>query len=212
MDLKNNKIDKKINYGFLNKDIEYCRDIMLNRRINEGAYTLIKENYNTFIKLDKDDKNIFINDLNNYDFVFCLYTSSLLKKPIQREISGKLEDKLLILAYDYSDLVFPERFIFTKEGFTNLDFLSDEDFYDRLKEYKFKVNIKSLNKIINLTNNHFSITKIINEDSIQRYCNLFDLLLINNTYINRKDLEDFINLDFKVKLDILTVLKDKYAK
>lgn len=171
-------LKKKIAFGELRSYLNLYEEIFTN---NKYYYDIKKELKNTKF----------------YDLVFSIILKNILENNIVRFYQGKISEVAETLEKDKLNVLHNKSFFeFDKKGIANIDFSIAET--DNLKNLKNEVNAISIIKVLQLTDKWFNIPAKYNEDSLRRYFNIFDLILLDIDTID-KNLLDINLLDLELK-------------
>lgn len=183
----------------LNKEEKETPDQLLKKKIAFG-------DLRNYLNLYKEifNNNLYESDIKNnlkqykfYDLVFSIILREVLKDNIVRFYHGKFNDVKDMLESDKKEnLRKKDFFVFDKRGIANIDFNVTDT--DSLKILRNEISAISIMKVLQLTDKWFNCPAKWNEDSLRRYFNIFDLILLDLDTID-KTLLDINLLDLKIK-------------
>lgn len=179
-------------------DKEETPDQLLKKKIAFGDLRNYLNLYDELFKNNLYEEEIKSNlkQYKFYDIVFSIILREILKDSKVRFLHGKVSDVRDIIESDKKEILRNKNlFIFEKKGIANIDYDIKET--DGLKVLKNELSAISVMKVLLLTDKFLNIPAKWNDDSLRRFFNIFDLILLDMDTID-KTLLDFKLLDYKI--------------
>lgn len=183
----------------LTKEEKETPDQLLKKKIAFGDLRTYLNLYKEIFQsnLYEDDKKENLKQYKFYDLVFSIILREVLNGNVVRFYLGKFNYLKDMLESDKkTTLRQKDFFVFDKKGIANIDLNINDT--DTLRLLRSEISAISIMKVLQLTDKWFNIPAKWNEDSLRRYFNIFDLILLDLDTID-KTLLDINLLDLKIK-------------